>query len=108
MLPARGIIEKCGGPKRTSELAKCSINWVYRWVTSVESGGTGGRVPERARRQLLEASRAGEVDLQPADFESDWPVDDRLNELTTEGLPLLPDHGTEEGPGHEHAIAQIS
>lgn len=72
MRPARQIIDKCGGAKATACLAGCSINYVYRWVTPVESGGLGGRVPERARRHLLAAARCGKVPLCPSDFEPEW------------------------------------
>ncbi|QBX34612.1 hypothetical protein E4191_07720 [Paracoccus liaowanqingii] len=75
MEPAREIIKKCGGAKRVAEVTGCSVNWVYRWVTSADSGGTGGRVPEKPRRRLLEAARAGQVELSPSDFEPGWSVE---------------------------------
>lgn len=53
-------------------LAGCSENWVYRWVTAKESGGTGGHVPSKARTKLLRAARSGVVPLTPADFEEGW------------------------------------
>lgn len=72
MTPARKIIDRCGGTKRTAELVGCKMNWIYKWTTAVKSGGLGGRVPERARRTLLDCARRGIVDLTPADFEDGW------------------------------------
>lgn len=68
MTNADRIIEKCGGVKRVAELVGQSENWVYRWRLPVERGGTGGRVPQKAQRKLIEAASLGLVDLAPADF----------------------------------------
>lgn len=72
MWPARGVIDKCGGAEAVADLCGCSVNWVYRWLMSSDSGGTGGRVPTKPRRRLLDAALAGKVDLSPADFEDGW------------------------------------
>lgn len=72
MSPAARVIEKCGGPARTAELARCTTNYVYRWRISSDRGGLGGRVPEKARRRLLDAARAGLVSVTPSDFEHGW------------------------------------
>jgi hypothetical protein len=62
------IIEKCGGVARTAELVGRSESWVYRWTYAREKGGTGGNVPRSAQEALLEASRQGKVEIEPADF----------------------------------------
>lgn len=72
MQPARNVIEKCGGAKQVAFLAGCTTNWVYRWLLSREAGGTGGVVPQSARKKLLKAAKAGIVPLTPADFEEGW------------------------------------
>lgn len=71
MEPAKTVIAKCGGARRTAELAGCTVNYVYRWITKAPCG-QGGRVPEKPRRTLLRAARNGLVDLTPADFERGW------------------------------------
>ncbi|MFG6081569.1 hypothetical protein ACEUZ9_002193 [Paracoccus litorisediminis] len=58
--------------KRTAYLAECTVNYVHRWTTRVEGGGTGGRIPDKPRRRLLDAAKAGLVDVTPADFEQGW------------------------------------
>lgn len=75
---AERIIAKCGGHTRVSELAQVSVNYVYRWTYPQERGGLSGRVPETARRRLLELARTGQVPLTPFDFEEGWPQADRL------------------------------
>lgn len=68
MTIADRIIKKCGGVARTAELVGRSESWVYRWTYSREKGGTGGNVPRSAQEALLEASRRGAVNIEPADF----------------------------------------
>ena len=68
MTIADRVIEKCGGVKRAAELVGQSENWVYRWRLAVDKGGTGGRVPQKAQERLMEAAKAGLVDVTPADF----------------------------------------
>lgn len=65
---AKRVIEKCGGVNQTAELVGNTASMVYRWTYAKDKGGTGGRVPVSAQERLLEASRKGLVDIDPADF----------------------------------------
>lgn len=68
MTIADKIIDKCGGITRTAELARCSENWVYRWRLPQSKGGTGGHVPAKAQKALIDAAMQGLCSVKPADF----------------------------------------
>ena len=68
MSTASNVIEKCGGVAATAKLIGRSESWVYRWTYEKARGGTGGVVPRSAQEKLLEASDAGLVSIEPADF----------------------------------------
>lgn len=69
---AARVIAKCGGREAAAALARVSVNYVYRWTYEKERGGLSGRVPDQARRNMLDAALRGEVSLTPADFEEGW------------------------------------
>lgn len=68
MTVADTIISKCGGIAATARLCDTTENWVYRWRLPVARGGTGGLVPQKSQQRLIEAAKAGLVDVSPADF----------------------------------------
>jgi hypothetical protein len=59
------VIEKLGGAKAVSELLKCDVSRVHRWTYPKEKGGTGGHIPQKRQRQLLEKAPDK---VSPADF----------------------------------------
>lgn len=68
MTPAQNVINKCGGASKTADLVGRSESWVYRWTYPKDRGGTGGNIPARAQRKLLEAAAQGIIDVSPSDF----------------------------------------
>lgn len=69
---AAHVIAKCGGREAAAAFARVSVNYVYRWTYEKERGGLAGRIPDQARRNMLDAALRGEVSLTPADFEEGW------------------------------------
>lgn len=68
MTVADTIIAKCGGVSATAKLCETTENWVYRWRLPIERGGTGGLVPPKAQQRLIDAAKAGLIDVTPGDF----------------------------------------
>lgn len=65
---AARVIEKCGGHKAVSLLTGAKLSAVYRWTYARSKGGRGGEIPREPRAKLVEAARAGVVDLVASDF----------------------------------------
>jgi hypothetical protein len=68
MNPASAIIEKCGGPKAVAAMLDVDVSNVHRWTYPKSRGGTGGVIPTRHQRRLLDEAKAKGVKLKPADF----------------------------------------
>ena len=68
MEPARTIIEKLGGVTVVSEITGTAYTAPYRWQHSKERGGTGGVIPLKHHRVLMEAAREKGVLLSAEDF----------------------------------------
>lgn len=68
MEPARSIIEKLGGEAKVAELTDVSLNNPYRWQYSRDKGGTGGLIPQKYHRLLLDYARSNGIDLRAEDF----------------------------------------
>ena len=66
--PAARVIGKFGGIDKTAEVIGRHRSVVNRWLSSPESGGTGGVVPGKHQQPLLDAARAMGIDLAPKDF----------------------------------------
>lgn len=66
--PASRVIKKCGGHRVVAEWLSVDVSQVFRWTYPKERGGTDGRIPSRHQEALLEAARAKEIRLRPADF----------------------------------------
>ena len=66
--PAKSIIGKLGGPEPVASVTGRSLSRVYRWMYPAERGGTGGVIPQRYHRALLEAARAKGIPLSADDL----------------------------------------
>jgi hypothetical protein len=67
--PATSIIRLFGGVGVVASIVKKHPSRVYRWTypTSVREG-TGGIVPAREQRALLDYARDQAIDFKPEDF----------------------------------------
>jgi hypothetical protein len=66
--PAEHVIRKCGGHQAVAEMIGVDVTRVYRWTYSKDRGGTGGFIPARHQRALLEKAKAAGKNLKPEDF----------------------------------------
>lgn len=66
--PASKIIDLFGGEASVSEITETSYTAPYRWQSSLDKGGTGGRIPSRHIPKLLEAAREKNLNLTADDF----------------------------------------
>jgi hypothetical protein len=72
---ALNVIRKCGGPKATALMAGVDVSNVHRWTYPKERGGTGGVIPARHQRRLLEKAKEQKIPLKPDDFFADDETD---------------------------------
>lgn len=68
MEPASTIIKKLGGESLVSEITGTANTAPYRWQYAKEKGGTGGSIPQRHHRTLLDYARNNSINLQAEDF----------------------------------------
>jgi hypothetical protein len=77
MQPAENIIAKfaidrdgmkISGEAKVSEITGAGTTAPYRWQYPREKGGTGGTIPQRYHRQLLDYARVNNIDLKAEDF----------------------------------------
>lgn len=68
MEPASSIIEKLGGEAVVRRITGTAFTAPYRWQHAKEKGGTGGTIPQKYHRLLLEHALAHNVQLTAADF----------------------------------------
>lgn len=68
MEPANSLVEFLGGPKVVAALLGRDLSRVYRWTYPEAKGGTGGLIPAREQRKLLEYCRENKIDLRADDF----------------------------------------
>ena len=66
--PASSIISRCGGASAVAGWLKLNQSSVLRWTYPRERGGTGGLVPSKHQRPLIEAAASRGVNITPADF----------------------------------------
>jgi monoamine oxidase len=64
--PAASIISRLGGPAATARAAGVHANRPYRWMSPQSIGGTGGLVPQRHHRKLLDWAKSAGIELTPA------------------------------------------
>lgn len=68
MEPARTIVKRLGGPKAISGLVGVHRTRVSNWMRPRAVGGTGGAIPQKYHRQLLECAAEKGIDLSAEDF----------------------------------------
>lgn len=68
MEPATTIIKRLGGPEVVARVTGRAAGAPYRWTYPVEKKGTGGLIPQRYHRPLLEYARENEIPLSADDF----------------------------------------
>lgn len=96
MEPARTIITKLGGVAAVSRLARVHRTRVSNWMRPKERGGTGGIIPQRHIRCLLDAAQRSGVALTAEDF---FPLEN------ADGASPLPSVPAGECPSPEHSPA---
>ena len=68
MEPAKTIIERLGGEAKVSEITGTSFTAPYRWQHSKQKRGTGGLIPQKYHRLLLDYAAANGIDLKAEDL----------------------------------------
>lgn len=68
MEPAKTIIKRLGGEATVSGITGTAFTAPYRWQHPKEKGGTGGLIPQRHHRALLEYAKQNEIGLRADDF----------------------------------------
>lgn len=56
--PATSIIREIGGASKAAEIAGVAKVQVYRWMWSIDDGGTGGCIPARRAQRLFQWARS--------------------------------------------------
>lgn len=68
MEPASTIIRKLGGEAVVAKVTKRASTAPYRWQYARENGGTGGNIPQRYHRTLLDYAKKNGIRLRAEDF----------------------------------------
>jgi hypothetical protein len=68
MEPARTIIAKLGGEAQVSFITGTAYTAPYRWQAARAKGGTGGVIPQRHHRGLIDYARAKGIPLNAEEF----------------------------------------
>lgn len=68
MEPATTIIRKLGGEAKVSEITGTSATAPYRWQYAKTKGGTGGSIPQRHHRVLMDFARKNSIALSAEEF----------------------------------------
>lgn len=68
MQPADSVIAKLGGVVEVAAITGVHRTRVSNWKRPRESGGTGGRIPQKHIERLVEHARNAGIDLSLADF----------------------------------------
>lgn len=63
MEPASTIISKLGGPAKLARELGLNRVTVSKWKRPRESGGTGGLIPNKHMRAILNAAKDGGVEI---------------------------------------------
>lgn len=66
--PATKLVEKFGGPEIVARVTGRASTAPYRWQHTKDKGGTGGLVPQRYHRALLDYAEANGIDWKAEDF----------------------------------------
>ena len=68
MEPARTIIEALGGEATVARLTGTAYTAPYRWQYPKDRRGTGGTIPQKYHRLLLDYAEANGIHLRAEDF----------------------------------------
>lgn len=68
MEPASSIIERLGGEAVVAKITRTAFTAPYRWQHARDKGGTGGLVPQKHHRPLLDYARTKGIELSAEDF----------------------------------------
>jgi hypothetical protein len=68
MEPARSIITKLGGETAVAHICGTALSAPYRWQYPRERGGTGGLIPQRHHRALMDYAQARCIPLAAEEF----------------------------------------
>jgi len=68
MEPASTIVGLLGGPAAVARATGTALTAPYRWQYTRAKGGTGGLIPQRHHRALIEFARSQGVVLNADDF----------------------------------------
>lgn len=68
MEPASSIIRKLGGEAVVSDITGTAYTAPYRWQHEREKGGTGGLIPQRYHRTLLDYAHKKRITLKSDEF----------------------------------------
>lgn len=68
MNPAAEIVEKLGGPKVVARVTGRASTAPYRWQYEKDKGGTGGLIPQKYHRALLDYARDNKIALSAEEF----------------------------------------
>ena len=68
MNPAQLIIERLGGEAQVSFITGTAYTAPYRWQAARAKGGTGGLIPQRYHRRLIDYARAKGIPLAAEEF----------------------------------------
>lgn len=65
---ASRVIKKFGGAYQLAALLKCSASTIYKWTYDESRQGTGGHIPGKALRRIVEIARPNGILLTEADL----------------------------------------
>jgi hypothetical protein len=68
MEPASSIIKKLGGEAVVSGVTETAYTAPYRWQYPRDRKGTGGLIPQRYHRTLLDYARSKGISLKAEEF----------------------------------------
>jgi hypothetical protein len=68
MNPAQIIISRLGGEAQVAFITATSYTAPYRWQAAKAKGGTGGVIPQRYHRALLDYARSKGIPLAAEEF----------------------------------------
>jgi hypothetical protein len=66
--PAAVVIARLGGEAVVSSITGTAYTAPYRWQAAREKGGTGGLIPQRHHRRLIDYARAKGIPLKAEEF----------------------------------------
>ena len=66
--PASIVIARLGGEAMVSSITGTAYTAPYRWQAARAKGGTGGLIPQRHHRRLIDYARSQEIPLSTDEF----------------------------------------